>query len=56
MPEALLQQMVGHSRSMDTRGTDGHAIDDFRHETAQKVDTALGKIIQVGYKVGFDEK
>ena len=56
MPEALLQQMVGHSRSMDTRGTYGHAIDDFRHETAQKVDTALGKIIQVGYKVGFDEK
>ena len=41
VPDALLKPMVGHSRSMDTRGVYGHEVQGNRQRTVAMIETAF---------------
>lgn len=45
VPDALLKPMVGHGRSMDTRGIYGHEISGNRTRTAAMLDAAFDTVI-----------
>ncbi|MCI8336942.1 MAG: tyrosine-type recombinase/integrase [Peptococcaceae bacterium] len=45
MPEQLLKQVVGHSKSMDTFGVYGHEVDGEKEEAAQIINMTIQKLI-----------
>ena len=45
MPEGMLQKLVGHTKSMDSFGTYGHAYNEMRKQTAEKSNEIWQKVL-----------
>ena len=52
LPAGEIKSLVGHSQSMDTFGTYGHAVNGEAQQTASKLHTVFSEILSSGYKVG----
>ena len=50
IPDALLKPMVGHSKSMDTRGTYSHEMQGDRERTAQMIGNSIQNILNLDAK------
>ena len=48
LPEGEIKTLVGHSKSMDTFGTYGHAVNGEAQQTASKLDVIFAEILSSG--------
>lgn len=48
LPAGEIKSLVGHSQSMDTFGTYGHAVNGEAQQTASKLDTIFSEILSSG--------